>query len=102
MNAAFAVALMQRFPDRSIVPSIDLIKCRHLPMMIWISGLLIWFGTAPYGGDGLLMFYGVLFSWIYLRFFMVDPDTNIIGDLRNEFEIAEFFPDVYTLRYVAI
>lgn len=101
VNAAFAVALKQKFGERSCVPGvrfIDAVKFKHLPMVLgWVS-LALWLSGSVGGKEAPLIFCGTFFAWIYLRFFMTDAATGVVGDLRAEFASATFFPDVGRLR----
>lgn len=96
VNAGFAVALKQRFGEKSVVTGVrfvDALRFKHLPMLLgWLS-LALWITGRLGGKEAPLVFLGTFFSWIYLRFFMWDAQTGVVGDLRPEFGAASFFPD---------
>jgi hypothetical protein len=101
INAAFAVALKQRFGDRSCLPSVrylDSIKFRHLPMFLGSVSLVLWLVGSLGGKEAPLIFFGTFFAWAYLRFVMYDIETGVVGDLRPEFSLATFFPDLFGVR----
>jgi hypothetical protein len=103
INAAFAVALKQKFGERSCVPGVrglDLIKFNHLPMVLgWVS-LVLWLAGSLGGKEAPLIFFGTFYAWVYLRFFFTDASTGVVGDLRPEFALATFFPDIAQIRPV--
>ena len=71
---------------------------QHLPIFLgWIS-LALWLTGRLGGKEAPLIFFGTFFSWVYLRFFMTDSSTGVVGDLRPEFSSATFFPDLFGLR----
>ena len=96
VNAAFAVALKQKFGEKSVITGVrfvDSLRFKHLPMLLgWLS-LLLWITGRLGGKEAPLVFFGTFFSWVYLRFFMWDASTGVVGDLRPEFGAATFFPD---------
>lgn len=101
INAAFAVALKQRFGERSCVPGVkfvEMIKFKHLPMFLGCVSLFLWLTGRLGGKESPLIFFGTFFAWLYLRFFMRDCDSGMVGDLRPEFSLATFFPDVFGVR----
>lgn len=63
----------------------------------WVS-LILWLTGGLGGKEAPLIFFGTFFAWVYLRFFMRDGETGQVGDLRNEFSLATFFPDILGLR----
>lgn len=103
INAAFAVALKQRFGERSCVPGVkvlDAIKFKHLPMVLgWVS-LALWFSGSLGGKEAPLIFFGTFYGFVYLRFFNRDAETGVVGDLRPEFGLATFFPDIGGVRAI--
>jgi len=101
INAAFAVALKQKFGERPCVPGVrvlDLIKFKHLPMFLGAVSLLLWLVGRLGGKEAPLIFFGTFYAWVYLRFFLTDATTGVVGDLRPEFALATFFPDVAGVR----
>ena len=107
MTAAVLVALKQRYPDSSVLPvssaafpPLSRLQVQQLPFLAcWASvllGLLGWVGAK----EAPLMLLGVLYSFLYLRFYQRDPDTGAVGDMRSDMAFATLFPDVLGLRGV--
>ena len=107
VTAAVLVALKQRWPDSPALPisasSLTLLsrlQVQHLPFLACclsvLLGLVGWVG----GKEAPLMLLGVLYSFLYLRFYQRDPDTGAVGDMRSDFAFATLFPDVLGLRGV--
>eukprot|EP00808_Paulinella_micropora_P012014 g14679.t1 len=99
-NAGFAVGLMQRYPDDPVVsrPVIRALKFRHLPALITTAGIVSYCLGHIGDKEVPLLLYGNFYGWLYLRFYMVDEDTQQVGDLRDEFNFSMLFPDVLKLR----
>lgn len=76
------------------------LKLRHIPSAVVLVAVLMWsVGSRMKGVELLLVLCGVLYGWMYLRFYFVDPDTKQVGDLTNEeFSFASFFPNFAPLR----
>jgi len=102
INAAFAVALKQRYAETPVVnvPGVNMLKFKHLPMFICFSAILLWWFGSIGGKETPLVLFGTLYGWIYLRFYMVDLDTQVVGDLRDDFSFSSLFPDVPHIRAV--
>lgn len=87
--------------ERPCIPGVkflEIVKLKHIPMVVgWVSLLLWMFGSLG-GKEAPLVFFGTFFSFLYLRFFMRDDTTGVVGDLRPEFSSATFFPDLFGIR----
>eukprot|EP00457_Paulinella_chromatophora_P008160 gb/GEZN01008189.1/.p1 GENE.gb/GEZN01008189.1/~~gb/GEZN01008189.1/.p1 ORF type:complete len:363 (-),score=55.03 gb/GEZN01008189.1/:299-1387(-) len=99
-NAGFAVGLMQRYPDDSVisVPVLKYLKFRHLPALITTIGITLYSMGHIADKEVPLLLYGNFYGWLYLRFYMVDEDNHQVGDLRDEFSFSMLFPDIFKLR----
>jgi len=101
VNAALAVALKQKFGERPCIPGVhglSIIKFKHLPMFLgWLS-IFLWIFDRLSGKEAPLIFFGTFYSWMYLRFFLLDPNTGVTGDLRPEFAAISFVPPVPGFR----
>jgi hypothetical protein len=67
-------------------------------MVLGWASLILWLTGRLGGKEAPLIFFGTFFAWLYLRFFMRDGESGVVGDLRPEFSLATFFPDVFGLR----
>eukprot|EP00823_Brevimastigomonas_motovehiculus_P008285 TRINITY_DN756_c0_g1_i1.p1 TRINITY_DN756_c0_g1~~TRINITY_DN756_c0_g1_i1.p1 ORF type:complete len:428 (+),score=99.17 TRINITY_DN756_c0_g1_i1:43-1326(+) len=102
MSAAFVVALKHRFSEQPIMnmPQFEALRFKHLPMIACAAVLLTyWLGLFT-GKEPPLVFGGLFYGWIYLRFFMTDEDTGITGDMRDDFSFASMFPAVFKIRQI--
>ena len=102
VNAAIAVAIKQRWAEQPIVshPALSIlhpVKYAHLPFIVCSSSVVLWL-AGWLGVDVLLVALGTVVSFVYLRFYAVDPDTGEVGDLRADFSFASLFPDVLGVR----
>eukprot|EP00249_Psilotum_nudum_P019205 c27141_g1_i1 orf=375-1331(+) len=92
--AGFLVAVKQIMPDQEVTASFVL-KLRAK----WLSSFLVLIAIVL----GLLIKESILFvpfillgtycSWVYLRYFQRKSETNLRGDLSDEFSFATFFPE---------
>ena len=103
VQGTFLVAFKQLVPEHTVSLFRGFIKMRvkHFPAVFLalntISGLLFGTDTAL-----LLAWYGLLTSWVYLRFYKHQPDLSgtstgsqgFKGDASETFAFATFFPDV--------
>ena len=107
VNAAVAVALKQRWPEQPIathshpaLTALPAIRYEHLPFIVCSLNVVAWLAGWLSGVDVLLLLLGTVISFVYLRFYSVDPDTGEVGDLRADFSFASLFPDVLGVRGV--
>lgn len=98
VNAAFVVALFQRYPTRPILPISPQPTIQHLPIAIVSGAIALYVFGVINGKETPLVVLGTLFGWIFLRFFRVEPETGLVGDLRPEFAFVELFPPLPVLR----
>ena len=103
VNAAVAVALKQRWPDQPIVPLPSLpaaqsVRYEHMPFIVCSLSVAAWVLGVLSVDAPLVVLLGTATSFVYLRFYAVDPDTGEVGDLRTEFSFAALFPDVLGVR----
>ncbi|EXJ88966.1 hypothetical protein A1O3_02030 [Capronia epimyces CBS 606.96] len=103
IQAAFLVAFKQLVPEHTVSIYKGMIKMRvkHFPAVFLavntLSGLLLGTDTAL-----ILAWYGLITTWIYLRFFKRQPDlsgtstdgSGLKGDASETFAFATFFPDI--------
>ena len=68
-------------------------------MVISALAVVLWWIGRIGGKESPLVLFGVLYSWLYLRFYFVDADTGVVGDLREEFAFETLFPSVFGIRY---
>ncbi|KAJ9651153.1 hypothetical protein H2198_009554 [Neophaeococcomyces mojaviensis] len=103
LQAAFLVAFKQLVPEHTVSLYKGLVKIRvkHFPaiflLLNTIAGVVFGTDTAL-----LLAWYGLITTWIYLRFFKHQPElagtgtgeARIRGDASETFAFATFFPNV--------
>lgn len=110
-QAAFLVAFKQLVPEHtvSIYKGVIKMRVKHFPAIFLalntISGIL--FGTDT---SLLLAWYGLVTTWIYLRFYKRQPDLSgsstdglgLKGDASETFAFATFFPHVVQAPIAAV
>jgi len=103
LQAAFLVAFKQLVPEHtvSLYKGVVKIRVKHFPaiflLLNTIAGIILGTDTAL-----LLAWYGLITTWIYLRFFKHQPEltgtdtgeARIKGDASETFAFATFFPNV--------
>lgn len=101
LQAAFLVAFKQLVPEHTVsIYKVVKIRVKHFPAIFLlvntVSGIVLGTDTAL-----LLGWYGLITTWIYLRFFkyqtVLGPSTGglrIRGDASETFAFATFFPNV--------
>ena len=101
LQAAFLVAFKQLVPEHTVSLYKGLIKIRvkHFPAIFL---LLNTFSGIVFGTDTalLLAWYGLVTTWVYLRFFKHQPElgtstggVSLKGDASETFAFATFFPN---------
>ncbi|KAK5091901.1 hypothetical protein LTR70_002998 [Exophiala xenobiotica] len=101
LQAAFLVAFKQLVPEHTVSLYKGLIKIRvkHFPaiflLLNTLSGIVFGTDTAL-----LLAWYGLIITWIYLRFFKYQPELGtstggmrLKGDASETFAFPTFFPN---------
>mmetsp|Transcript_599 Transcript_599/g.1008 ORF Transcript_599/g.1008 Transcript_599/m.1008 type:complete len:326 (-) Transcript_599:57-1034(-) len=91
--SAFAVAMKQLMPNHEISFLFAFqFKAKYVPVLFVLLSLLL----SLIGGalqEVAYSFYGLIFGWMYLRFFK-DNGDGTHGDSSPTFSFASFFPDV--------
>ncbi|TKA80294.1 hypothetical protein B0A49_01585 [Cryomyces minteri] len=99
IQGAFLVAFKQLVPEHTIAVFRGLIRMRvkHFPALFLLANTL---SGVVFGTDTALFlaWYGVLTSWIYLRFYRTTPSGGdggpaLRGDASETFAFAHFFPE---------
>eukprot|EP01130_Rhizamoeba_saxonica_P014557 TRINITY_DN6374_c1_g5_i1.p1 TRINITY_DN6374_c1_g5~~TRINITY_DN6374_c1_g5_i1.p1 ORF type:complete len:264 (-),score=37.34 TRINITY_DN6374_c1_g5_i1:736-1527(-) len=100
VTAAFCVALKQLTNEQEIMgykfkskflPAIMILWTFAISMLPFMSGAL---------SEILVVLYGSLFSWIYLRWYQVN--RNITGDNSEQFQFSHFFPEFLESKVAVI
>jgi len=110
LQAAFLVAFKQLVPEHTVSLYKGLIKVRvkHFPAIFL---LLNTFSGIVFGTDTalLLAWYGLVTSWVYLRFFKYQPELGtstggmkLKGDASETFAFATFFPNALQQPVAAV
>lgn len=101
LQAAFLVSFKQLVPEHTVSLYRGLVKTRvkHFPFIFLVlntvGGIVLGTDTAL-----LLAWYGLVTTWVYLRFFMYQqdlgagPGSRLRGDASETFAFATFFPNV--------
>lgn len=101
LQAAFLVAFKQLVPEHTVsFYRVVKIRVKHCPaiflLLNTVSGIVLGTDTAL-----LLAWYGLITTWIYLRFFKYQPvlgpstgGLRLRGDASETFAFATFFPNV--------
>lgn len=110
LQAAFLVAFKQLVPEHtvSLYKGVVKIRVKHFPaiflLLNTVSGVLFGTDTAL-----LLAWYGLVTTWVYLRFIRYQPDLGLSadgvrlrGDASETFAFATFFPDIMQPPIAAI
>lgn len=86
--AGYAVAMKQLHPDSELLALYLPLRAKHLPALL----LALECATALFFGFAQpFTFFGVLFSWTYLRFFQKRGAT--VGDHSAEFAFSTLLPE---------
>lgn len=93
--AAVCVSVKQLLPD-SVVFSTALFKFKnnHIPLASFIFSWILYILNLTSGVSVITLFYGLIVSWIYLRFIQFHPTNRTRGDLSDGFSFYTFFPNV--------
>jgi len=90
--SGFTVALKQLVPDQEIKLLFAFhIRAKHLATILLLMNCGIFLLGLPSSESFSFTVFGVIFSWIYLRFFQVK--AGIVGDMSEQFSLASFFPE---------
>ncbi|CAG8663847.1 13490_t:CDS:2 [Funneliformis caledonium] len=90
--SGFLVGLKQLIPEHLLKPvkGSSLCRVKHLPSLFIIVNFVC-FLLFESQTQLLLVFYGSLISWVYLRFFKYQDGLR--GDRSETFSMASFFPE---------
>ncbi|CAF1599323.1 unnamed protein product [Adineta ricciae] len=89
---AYSVVIKQIMPD-TILATTPLLKLKqdHVPLIIVMTSIVLWLLRAVPIHFVIMLSFGILISWTYLRFFQ--PHHNgTKGDMSTTFSFASFFP----------
>ncbi|CAD5115718.1 DgyrCDS4661 [Dimorphilus gyrociliatus] len=90
--AGFAVASKQVMPDHVLVNSpFGKLRNKHVPMLLFYTFIPIRLLGGVDGPFPIMFGFGIIVSWIYLRFYQKHSNGNR-GDYAESFSFASFFP----------
>eukprot|EP01090_Pellita_catalonica_P020282 TRINITY_DN7177_c0_g1_i1.p1 TRINITY_DN7177_c0_g1~~TRINITY_DN7177_c0_g1_i1.p1 ORF type:complete len:329 (+),score=26.80 TRINITY_DN7177_c0_g1_i1:109-1095(+) len=86
--AGLTIALKQLHPEEELPFFFLPVRAKFLPILYFVISVpMFWIGSPqPFVPFGLLS------SWLYLRYFQRQEGSNVIGDSSDEFSFASFFP----------
>ncbi|CAF1163854.1 unnamed protein product [Rotaria sordida] len=89
---AYSVVIKQIMPD-TILATTPLCKLKqdHVPLLIVILSTILWIVYAVPIHFLIMLSFGIIISWTYLRFFQVHQNGTQ-GDMSTSFSFASFFP----------
>ncbi|RWS02521.1 transmembrane protein 115-like protein [Dinothrombium tinctorium] len=93
--AAICVTVKQLLPESVLIStSLGKLKNNNVPLTAFIVGIILYLFNLIEGVLVVKFFYGLIISWIYLRFFQLHHSNGHRGDLSESFAFATFFPNV--------
>ncbi|KAH3868047.1 transmembrane protein 115-like [Dreissena polymorpha] len=93
--AGFSVAVKQVMPDHVLVTSpFGKLRNTHIPLILVSVVITLRLLGALDGPYPIMFTWGVLISWIYLRFYQKHSNGNR-GDMADNFSFASFFPSKF-------
>lgn len=93
--AAICVTVKQLLPDSVLIStSLGKMKNDNVPLAALSVSLLLYLFNLTSGVSVITFSYGLISSWIYLRFFQFHPTNGTRGDMSDSFAFATFFPNV--------
>lgn len=103
--ASMAVTVKQMLPQSVLLTtSVGKLKNDDIPLTSLVLALIAYFLNLIEGESVVMFFYGLILSWIYLRFFQLHEHHNRVsgaqnrsqsrGDLSDSFAFYTFFPNV--------
>ncbi|CAF3157790.1 unnamed protein product, partial [Rotaria sp. Silwood2] len=89
---AYSVVIKQIMPD-TILATTPLCKLKqdHVPLLIVVLSTILWLVYAVPIHFLIMLSFGIIISWTYLRFFQVHQNGTK-GDMSTSFSFASFFP----------
>ncbi len=86
--AGFSVAVKQVMPDHILVTSpFGKLRNTHIPLLLFVISVVLKLLHALDGPYPIMFGYGVLVSWVYLRFYQKHSNGNR-GDMADNFNFA--------------
>lgn len=90
--AGFCVAVKQVMPDSCVVTNpFGKLRNTHIPLTLLLIVIILRLVGALPGPYPFMFGWGILISWIYLRFYQKHSNGNR-GDMNDNFSFASFFP----------
>ncbi|XP_050414555.1 transmembrane protein 115 [Patella vulgata] len=90
--AAFSVAVKQVMPDHILFTSpFGKLRNTHIPLLLLLTAITLRLVGLLDGPYPYLFGWGIMVSWIYLRFYQKHSNGNR-GDMADNFSFASFFP----------
>ncbi|KAL4216330.1 hypothetical protein ACF0H5_024057 [Mactra antiquata] len=90
--AGFSVAVKQVMPDHVLVTSpFGKLRNTHIPLILVTFVITLRLIGALDGPYPIMFTWGVISSWVYLRFYQKHSNGNR-GDMAENFSFASFFP----------
>lgn len=90
--AGFSVAVKQVMPDHVLVTSpFGKLRNTHIPMLLVAVVVTLRLLGALDGPYPFMFVWGIVISWVYLRFYQKHSNGNR-GDMAENFSFASFFP----------
>ncbi|KJE93510.1 hypothetical protein CAOG_004290, partial [Capsaspora owczarzaki ATCC 30864] len=89
--AGSSVVFKQLTPEYSVNMLVVSVRTKHFPSAIILLCLLLAVFRISPPQDVLFVWFGIVTSWVYLRFFQ--PREGSRGDLGDVFSLASFFPE---------
>ncbi|KAK3102797.1 hypothetical protein FSP39_013982 [Pinctada imbricata] len=90
--AGFSVAVKQVMPDHVLLASpFGKLRNTHIPLLLLIVAITLRLCQLLEGPYPFMFGFGILISWIYLRFYQKHGNGNR-GDMGDNFSFASFFP----------
>ncbi|XP_033746676.1 transmembrane protein 115-like [Pecten maximus] len=90
--AGFAVAVKQIMPDHVLVTSpFGKLRNTHIPLLLLFVVVTLRLAGLLDGPYPFMFGFGILISWIYLRFYQKHTNGNR-GDMADNFGFPSFFP----------
>ncbi|UJR21963.1 hypothetical protein I4U23_025031 [Adineta vaga] len=89
---AYSVVIKQIMPD-TVLATTPFFKLKqdHVPLLIVIISTILWLARAVPIHFLIMLSFGILISWTYLRFFQAHQNGTK-GDMSTTFAFASFFP----------
>ncbi|CEO99526.1 hypothetical protein PBRA_007259 [Plasmodiophora brassicae] len=93
ISATFIVALKLIKGKEPVTTAFPAFKFNHLPFTIFIIAAGMFMLGGLLAKELLPVVFGIYFSWLYIRFYRIDPDTNLVGNVSVDFQLDSLFPE---------